>query len=84
MATPSAVLCSGSYPTVERLCRCDAPSSVLQTFGTGLSNGQITTDEQFVFSWVVAPGDVGAMTHFWCAQHTRHQLWLQQDTTPAV
>ena len=62
---PGGVLCSGSFPASERLCRCDAPSSVLQTFGTGLSNGQITTNEQYIFSWVLAEGDVGVMTHFW-------------------
>jgi hypothetical protein len=64
------VLCSGSFPSSERLCRCDAPSSALRTFGTGLSNGAITTQEQFIFSWVLAPGDVGVMTHFWITYTT--------------
>lgn len=63
-AVPSGVVCSGSFPTVQRLCRCTPPSK-LQTFGTGLSSGEITTDETYVFSWVLAAGDVGAMTHFW-------------------
>ena len=61
---PSGVLCAGSFPTVQRVCRCDAPNKQ-QTFGTGLSNGMITTNETFLFSWVLAPGDVGYMTHFW-------------------
>lgn len=62
---PSGVLCSGSFPTVRRLCRCDTPSSRINTFGTGLSSGAITTNEQYVFSHIVAPGDTGVMTHLW-------------------
>jgi len=42
----------------------------MTTFGTGLSNGMVTTTEQWVFQWFVAPGDVGVMTHFWVTYPT--------------
>jgi len=64
-SVPGGVLCGGSYPTVQRICRCDAPSKSDTTFGTGLSAGAITQDEQWIFQHFVAPGDVGVMTHFW-------------------
>jgi hypothetical protein len=63
-SVPTGVLCAGAFPTVQRVCRCDAPTKQ-QTFGTGLSGGQVTTTEQFVFGWVLAEGDTGAMTHYW-------------------
>lgn len=62
---PGGVLCAGSFPTTSRLCRCDEPSTQRLTFGTGLSAGHITQQEQWVFQHFVAPGDVGVMTHFW-------------------
>jgi len=62
---PDGVLCSGSYPTTKRICRCDTPSLSDRVFGTGLSGGSITTEEQFIFEHYVAPGDYGVMTHFW-------------------
>jgi len=67
---PGGVLCGGSFPTTQRLCRCDEPSSSVATFGTGLSNGMVTTTEQWVFQWFVAPGDTGVMTHFWVTYGT--------------
>ena len=45
--------------------RCDQPSTSAKTFGTSLSSGAILLKEQFVFGQVVAPGDVGVLTHFW-------------------
>jgi hypothetical protein len=69
MDTPASVLCAGAYPTVERVCRCDPPSKQ-QSFGTALSSGSITRVEQFVFSWVLAPGDAGVMNHFWITYFT--------------
>jgi len=65
---PAGVLCGASSPAVSRLCRCDAPSKTKTTFGTGVSSGQIGTVESAIFQWVVAPGDVGVMTHFWITQ----------------
>eukprot|EP01113_Clastostelium_recurvatum_P035244 TRINITY_DN488_c0_g1_i1.p1 TRINITY_DN488_c0_g1~~TRINITY_DN488_c0_g1_i1.p1 ORF type:complete len:437 (+),score=110.68 TRINITY_DN488_c0_g1_i1:126-1436(+) len=64
---PTAVLCAGAFPTVQRVCRCDSPDNTKQFFGTGLSNGAITGTEQFIFSHTLAPGtkDVGVMTHLW-------------------
>eukprot|EP01111_Echinosteliopsis_oligospora_P016031 TRINITY_DN6532_c0_g1_i1.p1 TRINITY_DN6532_c0_g1~~TRINITY_DN6532_c0_g1_i1.p1 ORF type:complete len:428 (-),score=102.59 TRINITY_DN6532_c0_g1_i1:51-1334(-) len=64
-AVPDGVLCSGSYPTVQRICNCEPPTDMKTTFGTGLSAGEVTTDEQWIFGHVVADGDVGVMTHFW-------------------
>jgi len=67
---PGGVLCSGSHPDVQRVCRCDAPSTSMTTFGTGLSSGAITLKEQWVFQHFVAPGDLGVMTHFWVTYPT--------------
>jgi len=64
-SVPGGVLCSGAYPTVSRVCRCDAADKSQRVFGTGLSNGAITTTEQWIFNKHVVPGDVGVMTHFW-------------------
>jgi len=70
-AVPGGVHCSGSYPTTQRLCRCDTPSSSIRTFGTGLAGSEITTEEVWIYSHFVAAGDVGVMTHFWTTYETK-------------
>jgi len=62
---PGGVFCGGASADTQRLCRCDAPSNAITTFGFGYSDGAIYTTETTVFHWFVAPGDVGVMTHFW-------------------
>lgn len=62
---PSGVLCSGSFHASQRLCRCDAPSTDIATFGTALAGDEITPNETWVFSHFVASGDFGVMHHFW-------------------
>jgi len=67
---PTATQCSGNSANVKRLCRCDDPSDAPPAFGTGYSNGKLTTEERWIFHHIVAPGDVGVLTHFWITYAT--------------
>ena len=87
---PAAVLCSGSYDTVQRLCRCDAPSSSLKTFGTVESSASIGPAEKEVFSWVLSGEQTGAMTHFWITYSsatdpsTMIRYYVDGETTASI
>jgi len=66
---PDAVACQGAYPTVQRVCRCDAPRTGVsrETFGAGYSQGFVNMQERTMFSWVL-PTDgsqTAQMTHMW-------------------
>jgi len=65
---PTGVMCGASFPTTRRLCYCDDPNdgSKVAAFGTGLSNGALSTTEQIIFNWIIPTGvSNGVMTHFW-------------------
>uniref|UniRef100_A0A914DUT4 Uncharacterized protein n=1 Tax=Acrobeloides nanus TaxID=290746 RepID=A0A914DUT4_9BILA len=70
ISVPAGSQCAGSFWSVSRICRCDTPSSSPSTFGAGYSNGMITTEEKWIFEQVLAPGDVGVLTHFWITYGT--------------
>jgi len=58
-------------------------------FGTGLSSGWVGP-EQFLFGHVLAPGQSGAMTHFWATYPTDVddgvlvRYWVDGETTPSI
>ncbi|KAH3761409.1 DUF2961 domain-containing protein [Pelomyxa schiedti] len=62
---PGGVYCGASYPTVQRLCKCDDPSVNDLTFGFGYSQGVVTPTETTLYQHWLASGQYGAMTHFW-------------------
>lgn len=62
---PDAVACQGSFPTTQRVCACDKPSSAVTTFGTGYSQGFLNTEERTMFAHQNAAGNTGVMNHFW-------------------
>ena len=66
IGTPQAVACQGRFPTVQRVCRCDAPEpNPVAAFSMAYSQGQISSWELPVFSVVLAPNNSGVLEHFW-------------------
>eukprot|EP00042_Codosiga_hollandica_P029172 m.158762 g.158762 ORF g.158762 m.158762 type:complete len:435 (-) comp53003_c0_seq2:32-1336(-) len=62
---PQFVACQAQYWSVRRLCNCGEDISSQPYFGTGLSNGEVTTEEVAIFTHKIASGATGVMTHFW-------------------
>eukprot|EP01103_Thecamoeba_quadrilineata_P017355 TRINITY_DN6117_c0_g1_i1.p1 TRINITY_DN6117_c0_g1~~TRINITY_DN6117_c0_g1_i1.p1 ORF type:complete len:438 (-),score=58.40 TRINITY_DN6117_c0_g1_i1:38-1324(-) len=62
---PGGVFCGGSYPTVQRVCRCDELSARERTFGYGYSGGPLPSQETTIFQHFLFPGTNGVMTHLW-------------------
>jgi len=65
MQVPGGVLCSGWAPFIQRLCRCDSPNPDVLHFGDGLSNGEMDSNEKYMFSHTLYPGQTGIMNHLW-------------------
>jgi len=65
IGVPGGVLCGTTYPTSQRLCHCDSPSTSDLVFGTGLSQGLLSMNETWMFAHIVPDGHIGVMNHFW-------------------